>query len=212
MTAIDRVDEQGELAVDRPPPLPAGTSTQGIQLPRDGSGPLLHRRYRGRLHGSEWSAEALMAHIRPDPGRVAPWGLARFQKTHGERRRMAVGDEFVVRMPGPWDGPVRIIEVTPESFRLATLDGHLEAGQIEWRAVTDDGVLVFEVQSWARAGDRLSALLHDHLRMAKEVQLHMWTSVVERVSRLVGGELRDGIEIITRRVGPDDLEGLATGG
>ena len=47
---------------------------------------------------------------------------------------MEVGDEYVVRMPGPWDGPVRVVEVTPTSFRLATLDGHLEAGQIEFRA------------------------------------------------------------------------------
>jgi len=26
---------------------------------------------------------------------------------------MVVGDEYVVRMPGPWDGPVRVIERTP---------------------------------------------------------------------------------------------------
>ena len=28
-------------------------------------------------------------------------------------------------MPGPWDGPVRVIDRTPVSFRLATLDGRL---------------------------------------------------------------------------------------
>jgi hypothetical protein len=36
--------------------------------------------------------------------------------------------------------------------------------------------------------------------MAKEVQLHMWTSVIERVARLVDGRLTAGIEIDTRRV------------
>lgn len=40
------------------------------------------------------------------------------------------GDEFVVRMPGPWDGPVRVVRRDESSFRLATLDGHLEAGEI----------------------------------------------------------------------------------
>ena len=25
---------------------------------------------------------------------------------------MRPGDEYIVRMPGPWDGPVRVVEVT----------------------------------------------------------------------------------------------------
>jgi len=102
-----------------------------------------------------------------------------------------------VRMPGPWDGPVRVVEVTPTSFRFATLDGHLEAGQIEWRAQEIPGGLRFEVESWSRPGDRLSDLAHHHLRMAKEVQLHMWTSVLERVPKLTGGRMRDGVDIHT---------------
>lgn len=60
--------------------------------------------------------------------------------------------------------------------------------------------LRFAVESWARGGDRLSALVHDRLRMAKEVQLYMWTSVVERVRRLAGGRLLDGVHVQTRRV------------
>ena len=51
-----------------------------------------------------------------------------------------------------------------------------------------------------QAGDRLSNLLYDRLRMSKEVQLHMWTSVLERVAKLAGGRLNGGIEIRTRRV------------
>jgi hypothetical protein len=103
-------------------------------------------------------------------------------------------------MPAPWDGPIRVAEVTPTSFRFLTLAGHLEAGQIEWRARDEDGALVFEIESWARGGDRVSSLLHDRLRMAKEVQLHMWTRVLERAAKRFGGELERGIEIETRRV------------
>jgi hypothetical protein len=36
--------------------------------------------------------------------------------------------------------------------------------------------------------------------MSKEVQLHMWTSVLERVAEVAGGRLTGGIEIHTRRV------------
>jgi hypothetical protein len=117
---------------------------------------------------------------------------------------MALGDEFVVRMPGPWDGPVRVVALQPTSFRLATLNGHLEAGQIEFTASRDGDRLVFGIESWARSGDRLSDLLYDRVRMAKEIQLHMWTSLLERVARAAGGRITGGIEIETRRVDDGD--------
>jgi hypothetical protein len=103
-------------------------------------------------------------------------------------------------MPGPWDGPVRVVDVQPTSFRLVTLAGHLEAGQIEFTAAQDGDRLVFRIESWARSGDRLSDLLYDRLRMAKEIQLHMWTSLLERVARMAGGRMSGGIDIDTRRV------------
>jgi hypothetical protein len=86
-------------------------------------------------------------------------------------------------------------------FRLATLEGHLEAGQIEFRGYEEDGLVVFEIESWARSKDRLTDLLYDRLRMSKEVQLHMWTSTLERVAELSGGSRSGGIEIHTRKVG-----------
>jgi hypothetical protein len=124
-------------------------------------------------------------------------------KVLGDEGTMAVGDEYVVRMPGPWDGPVRVIERTASSFRFVTLEGHLEAGQIRFSAQSGE-LLEFRIESWARAGDRLSNLLYEHLRMSKEVQLHMWTSMLERVAELSGGRLTGGVEIRTRRV--DDVD------
>jgi len=95
---------------------------------------------------------------------------------------------------------VRVVRRTPCSFRFATLDGHLEAGQIEFRAAPAPEGLRFEIESWARSGDRLSNLLYNHLRMAKEIQLHMWTSFLERVAKASGGRLTGGLDIHTRRV------------
>jgi hypothetical protein len=146
------------------------------------------------------SPEQLIDHVAHDLNRVAPTEFAVFQKVAGRDDAMRVGDEYVVRMPGPWDGPVRVVAVSPSSFRFATLAGHLEAGQIEFRAAPAPEGLRFEIESWARSADRLSDLLYARLRMAKEVQLHMWTSFLERVARASGGRLTDGIEIHTRRV------------
>jgi hypothetical protein len=199
-TPLHRREQPGAWEDDRPPPLPPELEDDELQRFADGAGPLLHRRYRARIRDGGLTATELIERLAADPNRVAPGTLAHFQKQVGEDGRMAPGDELVVRMPGPWDGPVRVIDVTPTSFRFATLRGHLEAGQIEWRAEDDDGDLLFGVESWARSGDRLSDVMHNRLRMAKEVQLHMWTSVIEQAAELAGGRLVRGIDIDTRRV------------
>ncbi len=111
-----------------------------------------------------------------------------------------MGDEYVVRMPGPWDGPVRVLQAGATTFRLATLSGHLEAGQIEFRARSEDSLLVFEIESWARSSSSLVNLLYHRLRMAKEVQAHMWISFLEGVVRLTGGRMTGGVEIVTERI------------
>jgi hypothetical protein len=201
-----RSEVEGTREEDCPPALPAGLEVDGLQLPEHGSGPLFHRTYSGAIDGSAVAADELIAKLAADPNTVSPSRLARFKKTKGDSGRMRAGDEFVVRMPGPWDGPVRVIESTPTSFRFATLERHLEAGQIEWRASDRGDSLFFAVESWSRPGDRVSALVHDRVRMAKEVQLYMWTSIVERVAREVGGRLVNGVTVHTRRVPPEAFE------
>ena len=196
-TPFHRSEVEGSLPQDAPPPLRPGVE---LQPPEAGAGPLFHRVYRARIRESSLSPQRVIAEMTSDLDRVAPTEFASFNKVLGQGDALAVGDEYVVRMPGPWDGPVRVVERTSTSFRLATLDGHLEAGQIEFSARDDGPMLEFQIESWARAGDRFSNLLYDRLRMSKEVQLHMWTSVLERVVMLTGGRLTGGIEIRTRRV------------
>ena len=207
VTPIHRRELDGSRGDDAPPPLPGDVSHEKVQRPEDGSGPLFRRTYTGVFRDAELDARGLIEKVASDPNSVTPLALARFKKTHGEPWKMRVGDEFQIRMPAPWDGPVRTIETTPESFRFATLEGHLEAGQIEWRASDRDGDVVFQVESRSRAGDPLSAFLHDHLPMAKEIQLHMWTSVVEHVAGASGGRLTGGVSVETRRVDPREYEG-----
>jgi Domain of unknown function (DUF1990) len=198
-TPMHRSEEDGGDD-DLPPVLPAGAIDDEVQRIEDGVGPLFHRLYRARIRDARLPPEELISCLGDDLNRATPTELARFLKVRGPEHGLAVGDEYVVRMPGPWDGPVRVSATTPTSFRFTTLSGHLEAGQIEFRASRRDELLRFEIESWARSGDRLSNLLYHHLRMAKEVQLHMWTSFLEQVAHLSGGRLTGGVEIISRKV------------
>jgi uncharacterized protein (UPF0548 family) len=199
-TPLYRAEEQGTWADDRPPSLPDAVDHAEIQGVHDGVGALFHRRYVALIRDARLSPEQLVGRLASDPDQAAPSEFATFKKLLGAPGDMRVGDEYVVRMPGPWDGPVRVIARDPTSFTLATLDGHLEAGQIRFSAADEDGLVKFSIESWARSGDRLSDLLYDRLRMSKEVQVHMWTSFLERVIDMSGGRRRGGLRIHTRRV------------
>lgn len=207
ITPVHRWEMSGSWPADAPPPLPAGTDLSELQGFEGGVGPLIHRIYRTRIVGSTLSPEQLMGRMSENLDGVAPSEFASFQKVDGEKGELSEGNRYVVRMPGPWDGPVRVVAADATSFRLATLPGHLEAGQIEFRARSDYRSLWFEIESWARSGDRVSDLLYSRLRVSKEVQLHMWSSVLRRVVGLISGKMEGGIVITTRVVPADSLPG-----
>lgn len=206
-TPVHRWEMRGCWDADAPPDLPNDVDPAELQLAEQGVGPLIHRIYRTRIVGSRLGPEELMGQVTSDLDRVAPSEFATFQRVEGEGGQMRRGDRYVVRMPGPWDGPVHVLVAEQTSFRLATRPGHLEAGQIEFRTSADYRSLWFEIESWARSGDRLSDLLYDRLRFSKEVQLHMWSSVLRKVVGLTAGSMDGGIVITTRIVPEDQFPG-----
>ena len=197
-TPVHRSEDTGSRA-DLPEPVDDdahGGRRQGLG---QGVGPMLHRSYTVRIVHSSMSPAALIDMVAAKLNKASP-EMAVFRKTRGAADSLRRGDEFIVRMPGPWDGPVRAIRRDATSFRLATLDGHLEAGEIEFRAEPAGDALNFVIESWARAGDRLADLLYNRLRLAKEIQLNMWSHFCVRTAALAGGRPQGGVTIRTRWV------------
>lgn len=196
---------------DLPAAVPPAMRRDDVQYVADGVGALLHRRYSVVIDGADRGPEVVMAELSRDPNCAVP-DAAVFQRSTGGDGPMRLGDEFVVRMPAPWDGPVRVIDVTSSSFRLATLDDHLEAGQIEFRCATrPDGALTFEIESWARPGDTIAHVLYNRLPLAKEIQLTVWGRTCAAVAELVGGTTRNGVSVVTRVVDGATLDDLPAG-
>jgi hypothetical protein len=198
-TPMHRTETAGPVS-ERPWRIPEGLVDGDLQRVEDGVGPLVHRRYSVRIADASPLPEQVIGRFSGDPNCGAPAEVAVFEKVRGVDGEMRVGDEFLIRMPGPWDGPVRVVAMGPASFRLATLRGHLEAGQIEFRCRSDGADLLFEIESWARSGDRLSHLLYTRLRLAKEIQLNLWVETCLRLTRDVGGRPRGGVRVETHRV------------
>ena len=195
-TPLHRTECPGGPA-DRPPRVPREVLDDRVQL--DGHGPLFHRRFRVQVSGAKLGAGELIDLVARDFKHFVPSEVVDVHLGARDGGGPDVGDELVVEMPGPWNGPVRIAHRDRTTVRLVTLRGHLEAGQVQFRAADEDGgLLVFEIELWARAADRLVHLLYAHLRFAKEVQLNMWVRFCLAAVTTSGGKLVDGVHITTR--------------
>jgi hypothetical protein len=175
------------------------TDEDGVQRPATGHGAAFRRRYSVQIERPLLDADELMGIVLNDPNVACPLEIARFERVPNGSQPIHVGEEMRVRLPGPWNGPVRVIDVTDRSFRLATLSGHMEAGEIEFRAHDEGGTLTFEIESWARSTDRVFDFLYDRLRIARELQLDMWAFFLERAAQISGGTAPHGISVHTQR-------------
>lgn len=196
ITPLHRVEREGRPGVDAPPRLPEECFDEALQLVEHGVGPLFHRRFRVRIGGARRTASDLIGEVADDFGRFVPREVVGVRTSSGGTR-LRTGDEFVVQMPGPWDGPVRVVHLDPTCLRLATLRGHLEAGQVQFHAEPDGDELVFTIEAWARPSTRAVHLLYSHLRLAKEIQLNMWVRFCRAAAKRSGGRLIDGVHIRT---------------
>jgi hypothetical protein len=162
-------------------------------------GPTFHRTYRFDVVNASRTPEAAMAEIRADPNALAEARFAPFTKSRGRSGDMRVGDRYVIQLAGPWKGSVEVIDVTPYSFRFATLEGHMESGVIEMRAETYDSGVQFTIESWARSHDRPFDLLYDKIGLAKMLQGEMWAIACERFAEVVAGTPDGPLKVSTER-------------
>ena len=129
ITALHRSDEVGDHR-DLPPPVPTEFIDERSKSLADGVGPMFHRRFSVQIQDSSTNPADLVDAVAQNLNAAAPSGAAVFHKTLGSDGVLHTGDEYLVQIPGPWDGPVRVMHRDATSFRFATPHGHLEAGQI----------------------------------------------------------------------------------
>ena len=174
------------------------------QPAEDAVGPTFHRRYRTTVSGAAMGVEEAMAAIQNDPNVLADPEFAPFTKVRGDSDAMRVGDRYVIQVAGPWKGAVEVIQVTACSFRLATLEGHMESGVIDLSTSSDaidhrSGEVALTIESWARSHDRFLDVMFDKLGIAKALQSEMWSVACDRFALVVGGETTAPLHVITER-------------
>ena len=181
--------------------------THPEQLYIDGSGPWLERRYFIDLARPRHAPAQLISYIQENLPSFSPALLAEFHRVDGDHEPLRVGDEFHIKIAGPWNGSVRVTAVGPTFFEFVTLEGHPEAGRIRFEAHYLDNrpdMLRFEIRSSARSRDGLVAFAYDTLGGGKLTQESTWTEFCNRVAQASGGQALGPVVVETDR---HDLEG-----
>jgi hypothetical protein len=180
--------------------------SQAEQPAAQGAGPKLERRYFIDVERPRHTPTQLMAAVQADLPSFSPGLLADFERTKGTEGTLRVGDEFHIKILGPWNGSVRVTQVSPTSFEFVTLEGHPEAGRISFEVHPLDGrpdALRFEIHSVARSRDGLVAFAYDTIGGGKLMQEATWVEFCTRVAEASGGQAQGPITVETTRHSPD---------
>jgi hypothetical protein len=172
-----------------------------------GAGPRLERRYYLDVARAHLSPTQLMARVQADLPHYSPKLLADFKKEEGDQSGpLRVGDEFSIKILGPWNGSVRVTDVGPTSFEFITLEGHPEAGRIRFEVHHLDerpGELRFEIRSSARSRDGLVAFAYDTIGGGLLMQEATWVEFCQRVAATSGGQALGPVVVETVRHTPE---------
>lgn len=186
-------------AVPEPPQKGQTGQAEQVQTIGDGRGRLYKRIYQVDIADPKLTKTELFKRITDDINRFTPQEIAHFEKTKGADETWQVGDEFLVRITGPWNGPVRLTILQPDTFTFVTLSGHLEAGQIQFSLMDhpdEKNTFRFEIRSWARSSNPITNLLYQ-LGLSKFPQTRMWTFFCDKVVEESGGTRLGKINVMT---------------
>ena len=132
------------------------------------------------------SPTELVEAFRSDPNRFSPTSYAVFSPDPTPEG-LELDDRLEVKLPGPWNGPVRVSAVGEDHVRLETMEGHLEAGWIRFSAKHSADHIAFQIESVARSGDALFDVLYHRVGIAKAFQTETWAQVLEGGVRVSSG-------------------------
>lgn len=187
---IVEIDAPGASA----PPLATEDGDTAQRKREDGVGPVVHRLFSASIPAPKLPAERLLSIIAADPNVIAPSEVLRFEKVRGERGRLREADELLIRMAGPWNGPVKVTRRWDEGFRLTATRGHPQLGQVEIRLRDQDGGIAMEIQTRERAAGLIFHALQ-RIGLIRRMQTYTWAEMLENAAQLSGGARPDRITV-----------------
>ena len=171
------------------------------QLPSEGVGPLVHKRYWADIDGSFFRAAARRDVFRRNIAQVMPFETS---EETGPIANLKKNQTFTLMLPLRGALSMRVEDITPDRIVCSTLDGHPLAGLLTFDFLERGTQVRFEAGVHARAADTVDAIL---LAMIGELlQDANWTTVVERVVKMSGGRAPAGAQMLVLTLDDDAAE------
>lgn len=158
---------------------------------------MLQRDYWAVFPGCSLTPSGLIRQIREHFCEFPPSALVRFDAAEG----ISVGSQLEIAILPARQCAVRVIHADDQSFTLATLEGHPEAGRITFGAYRNpNDHVIFHIRSRARSSSAPNRL--GFLAIGDAMQTNTWTDFITNVAAAVGAPIQDVIHAETQAVEP----------
>ena len=173
------------------------------QLPSDGVGDPIRKRYSARIERSALSPQELCTRFREQWTHIVPLTTGVEGEDSSEIRE---GATLTMALAGRGTVQVRCEEVTDHSLTFATLEGHPLAGIIHFTFSRDGDALLFEILIYARAANPVDLLALSTI--GDSMQDGTWQTTVQHVVELSGGAAPAGVHSDSEQVDATRAERL----
>jgi NADH dehydrogenase len=162
------------------------------QLPEEGVGSLVRRRYWAEIAGSRLDADALWARFLDGFQEIAPEGTVEVGAEPGTPTRIEEGATLTLGLPMRGHVQVRVAEVAGRSATFVTVSGHPLAGTVRFDLEPRGAMLRFQVTTYDRPSNVVDYLAIQ--TVGRALKHSTWRTVVERMVEESGGEAPDGVQ------------------
>jgi len=173
------------------------------QLPSQGVGPLVHKRYWADIVGSFHRAAPLRDVFRRNVAQVMPFET---RQDGGPVENLKKGMVFEVILPMRGSLAMRVEDILPGRIVCATLEGHPLAGLLTFDFLERGKVVRFEVGIHARGADLVDATLM--AAFGELLQDLNWRRVVASVVAFSGGRAPEGVQTLVTELGEAEAKAV----
>jgi NADH dehydrogenase len=192
-----------------PTPLDEGlrklADLQPEQLPSEGIGSLVRKRFWADITDCQHSPDALFEILRKDFSDVTPV-FVDVDAEPESPREIHEGEVLTLALPMRGHVQVRVTDLRDRQVTLLTLMGHPLAGAVRFACEPRGSHLRFQVEVYDRAANLLDFIamrtLGDHL------QNHTWERVVESMVERSGGEAPEGVQRHSESLSPEEADAV----
>jgi uncharacterized protein YbjT (DUF2867 family) len=160
---------------------------QPEQLPSEGVGTLMRKRYWVDIRGGNYDADALFEYIRGNLPSMMPSLVTMKSETAGAK--LEEGQTLTVEIPVRGSVQVRAAEVADRKITLLTVAGHPIAGAVRFLVEPHGEAVRFQIEVYDRPANVVDQLM---LKTVGEwLQRGVWIGLAENVARQAGGTASD---------------------